>query len=88
MRGIKVRIDGGNLCVDAELNVSADCVSEQTVSTVEKVTFGEAISRPESELIVCYPSPDDTLWSVAKRYKVAAQNISGDPEKDRFVMIE
>lgn len=88
VRNIKVKTDGGNLCIDAEIGVSADCVSEQTVSTVEKVTFGAPVARSESELIVCYPSPDDTLWSVAKRYKVAASNISGDPEKDRFVMIE
>ncbi len=83
----KMRIDGTNLCVDAEVGISADIVAQRTVDTVERVVFGEPVCRRESELIVCYPSNDDTLWSVAKRYKVPQSSVVGDPQKDRFIMI-
>ena len=85
---IKTRIDGDSLCIDCEIYVSCDIVCEDTVNAVEKVSFGTPISREESRIVVCYPSVDDTLWSVAKRYCVDRVNIVGDPEKDRFVIIE
>ena len=51
------------------------------------VSFGEPVERLDGKLVVCYPADDDTLWPIAKRYKVAQSDISGDPRKDRFVMI-
>lgn len=84
---IKTRIEGDSLCVDCEVYVCCDIVCEDTVIAVEKVSFGTPISREDSRIVVCYPSEDDTLWSVAKRYRVDRRNIVGDPQKDRFVMI-
>ena len=85
---IRTRIDIDSLCVDCEVYVGYDMICEDTVNAVEKVSFGAPITREESRIVVCYPSGDDTLWSVAKRYCVDRRNIVGDPEKDRFVVIE
>ena len=85
---IKTRIDGEELCVDCEIYVSSDIVCEDTVTAVEKVSFGVPVSRAESRIVVCYPSDDDTLWSIAKRYCVDRRKIVGEPQKDRFVIIE
>ncbi len=85
---VRARIEQGELRVDAELMISADCVGECKAQSVESVRFGEAVAKSESELIVCYPSADDTLWSVAKRYKVAPSDVLGNPEEDKYVIIE
>lgn len=85
---IRAKIADGNLCIDAEMRLSADCFGVKNITAVERVSFGEPISRTDSELTVCYPAPDDTLWSVAKRYRTAPTGIIGDPATDRYVMVE
>lgn len=85
---IRARVEKGELSVDAELLISADCMGETAVCAVESASFGETFAPRECELTVCYPASDDTLWSVAKRYRVAPADIMGDPENDRYVMIE
>ncbi|MBO7311026.1 MAG: DUF3794 domain-containing protein [Clostridia bacterium] len=85
---MRLRIAEGNLCVDAEMSVCADCMGESIVKSVDKAVFGETIQKEEGQLIVCYPASDDTLWSVAKRYKVAPTLVLGDPSTDRYVLIE
>ena len=85
---IKTRMDGGNLCIDCEVYVDCDVVGEETVNTVDSVSFGAPVDQRGSMIVVCYPEDGDTLWSVAKKYRVDSQRIVGDPEKDRFVMIE
>lgn len=87
VKDARVRAEGANLCIDAEVGVSADCVAEHKVMVAMGVSFGEPVERLDGKLVVCYPADDDTLWSIAKRYKVAQSDISGDPRKDRFVMI-
>jgi uncharacterized membrane-anchored protein len=84
---MKLRIADGNLCIDAELRIGMDCMGEQSVEVVDRVSLGETLERRDSELIVCYPATDDTLWSVAKRYNVAPTAVSGDPASDKYVLI-
>ncbi len=85
---IRARIEQGELRIDAELMLSMDSIGESVAEMVESVRFGDAIENGECELIVCYPSADDTLWSVAKRYKVAPSDVLGNPEEDKYVIIE
>ena len=88
LNNAKIKIDGENLCVDAEVVIMGDCVAQKTVSTVQKVDFGAQLADTDSQIIICYPTPDDDLWSVAKRYRVSASSVIGDPAKDKFVIIE
>lgn len=88
LNNVKLRLDGENLCVDAEVGIMGECVAQKTVSAVQKVDFGAQLVSADSQIIICYPTPDDDLWSVAKRYRVAASSVIGDPVKDRFVIIE
>jgi hypothetical protein len=55
---------------------------------LDKVEFGGKHEKRRGVFAVCYPSSEDTLWSVAKRYAVEQSAIAGDPETDSFVMIE
>ena len=87
--GLRCRIEGDNLCVDAELMVSADCMVEQAIELVESLELLEKHpAQSAAMLTVCYPDPEDTLWSVAKRYRVSPAAVVGEVGSDRFVFIE
>ncbi len=85
---IRARLSDGKLCLDCEVMMAYDCMGEESISMAQSVTFGERVEKGESELAVCYTGTGDTLWSVAKRYKVAPSDVTGSPETDKFVMIE
>lgn len=85
---IKASNDRGTLALDAELYLGVNCLGTSGISVVDEVNFGDAVEKDTNSLIVCYPAPDDTLWSVAKRYKVAPSHVSGDPQTDKYVIIE
>ena len=87
-RDVRVKLTEDNLCVDAEISMCADCLGQSSAVAVDKVAFGESLPTRESELIVCYPSAQDCVWSVAKRYGVAPSDILGDPTSERYVIIE
>lgn len=70
------RIDGGNLCIDTELAVGMLFMGQNEIISVSDATFGDEIERASGEIIICYPAPDDTVWSVAKKYAVPVRKIS------------
>lgn len=70
------RIEGGNLCIDTELSVSTLFMGKSEITSVYEWRLGEEIQRPGGEIIICYPAPDDTVWSVAKKYAVPVKKIS------------
>ena len=70
------RIDSGNLCIDTELCVNTLFMGKSEITSVCDVSFGDEIKRSSSEIIICYPAPDDTVWSVAKKYAVPVKKIS------------
>ncbi len=84
----RVKISEGNLCIDAEISLSADVLCECAATFANRAVFGEYIDASEGELIVCYPTSDDTAWSVAKRYSVAPSAVIGNPSTDKYVIIE
>ncbi len=84
----KARISDGNLCLDGEVLMGRDCLGETAVSAALRVSFGEAVEAKVSEIVVCYPEAGDTLWSVAKKYKVAPSAVMGAPETDKYITVE
>ena len=72
----RTRVDGERISVDAELAVSLATRTNSYVEMLTDAKFGEEISRPGAVYTVCYPSREDTLWSVAKRYHRAVNSIS------------
>lgn len=72
----RARIDGGSLCIDTELYMCIEHLCETSISTLSEVRFGESVKRSDGDVIVYFPSQDDTPWSVAKKYFVPASKIS------------
>ena len=64
----RARMDGERISVDGELSVSICCRAETSFERMSEATLGDAIPTEGASYTVCYPSGEDTLWSVAKRY--------------------
>lgn len=70
------RIDGERVGVDAEISICGRLWGYNEISVLDGVKFGGGLKPRRGEYIICYPSPDDTLWSVAKRYAGSTEQIS------------
>lgn len=62
------RMDGERVGVDAELAVSLCTHAVTSFTALSAMTLGEELPRRGGEYVICFPSPTDTVWSVAKRY--------------------
>ena len=84
----KARKDGEYISLDGELCISCTAMGVEEVEMLDCATFGEEIEKSKNEWVVCYLQGCEDVWNIAKRHSVRPQDISGDPSKDRFVMIE
>ena len=84
----RVKSEGDALCFECELLLGVTVFGEQSISMLDKIELFDKEEQRSGELIACYPSDDDNLWSVAKRYSVLCDEIYGNPETDDFVIIE
>lgn len=81
------RVGGENLELDSEISIAAAFLGTENITSLKSVEFSEPIQKQSGELILCYPAPDDTQWTVAKRYAVSPEDVSGDPKTDTYLMI-
>ncbi|MBQ9773072.1 MAG: hypothetical protein IJW30_00225 [Clostridia bacterium] len=72
----RARMDGERIGVDAELAVSIATRGQSEVELLREATFCELPASRGASYTICYPAPDDTLWSVAKRYHRAVSDIT------------
>jgi hypothetical protein len=68
----KVRSDGETVFVDAEVVMAVRVCALCNIEYANEANFTrlDDTGRKRRAVRVCYPSSDDTLWSVAKRYKL------------------
>lgn len=64
----RARMDGERVGLDAELAVCLRTARPSTLTALVDMTEGEEVTRGRGEYVICFPSPDDSVWSVAKRY--------------------
>ncbi|MBQ2248684.1 MAG: DUF3794 domain-containing protein, partial [Clostridia bacterium] len=64
----RARADGERMAIDAEIAVSLSAYGKTRILTVEEVELGETVAADAAAYRICYPSREDSLWSVAKRY--------------------
>jgi hypothetical protein len=62
------RMDGERVGIDAELAVSLRVHTPTPFTALTDVSLGNEVTRRRGEYVICFPSPTDTVWSVAKRY--------------------
>ncbi len=72
----RARADGERICVDAELAVNLITHGEREMRVLTEAVFSEPIERSGATYLICYPSREDTLWTVAKRYHRAVGDVA------------
>ena len=78
----------GQLALTAELVGYVNAFAGSDARALDKISLGEPLDKRDTRIVVAYPAADDTVWSLAKKYRVAPKRIMGDPERDRFVLVE
>lgn len=84
----KGRGDGESVSLECELSLAISLFGKDRAEILESAELGELLEKRRGVFALCYPAPDDTAWSIAKRYAVEQSAVSGNPETDPFVMIE
>lgn len=73
---VRARADGDRIGIDAEIGISGRASMEKNEKMLSRVCFGEELVRSRGEFVVCYPSNEDSLWCVAKRYGAPLEKMA------------
>jgi hypothetical protein len=73
----EARIDGNVMSVSSELSVTAELSGECGISYVSCARYLDAAPSHSTDMIICYPDAEDTLWSVSKRYSCPLLSLDG-----------
>ena len=86
----RVRMSGGVLRADAELQLAMRHTLPFSIEPVCGVTFTPSPARERADMELYYPAPAQTLWDVAKRYGIAPDTLAdanalalGEPDDPR-----
>ena len=71
----RARVDGGRLGIECEMAVSARICTEGRLTALSEAQIGEVEPVP-SETVVAFPARGETVWSLAKRYRVPLATLS------------
>ncbi len=72
----RTRVDGERIGVDCEIAVCGNTWSVKDMTVLDSVSFGDELEQSRGEYVICYPSHQDSLWSVAKRYGTTVSALS------------
>ena len=84
----RARSDGEYINLDAELCMGCTLMGREGARILQSATFGEKREQNGSEWTVYYIQDGENMWDIAKRYGVSQNEVKGNVEKDRFVLIQ
>ncbi len=77
---VRVRIEGENAAVDADIVLALSLYGKNTVRVADTVKLDKNSPHGDAKtgaaFVVCYPDKGASLWEVAKRYHTSAKNIA------------
>ena len=77
MLGGRIRSEGDEeYTVDAEWAVAARVYTREQIKAVDEVRVTGEAAPMDGTYLLCYPSSEDTLWSVAKRYRTSLRGLA------------
>ena len=75
----KCRVEGENLSVEAEIAAAVSLCSKEQVSAVERIKLlcdmPYSSDNDSGSVIVYYPSRDETVWGISKKYHASPKRI-------------
>lgn len=72
---ISCTVDNERLMINAEIYFNVMISEHSEYKYIDECTFRESESNSCSPVIIYYPSEDDTLWEIAKKYKTTCKDI-------------
>ncbi len=72
----RARLDGERIGIDAEVMMRCMISTRKSAEMLDSVSFGEESQRDRGEYVICYPTPDDNLWSIAKKYSTTVASLT------------
>lgn len=72
----RARLDGERIGIDAEVMMCGVMSCLDKIKMLDSVSFGEESRQGRGEYVICYPSKDDSVWSIAKRYGKTVKALS------------
>ena len=85
---LRLGIRDGRLSADFEVSLSAEVWDRSEKRVLNSVTLADPRNRQGgSDIILCYPSPKESLWDVAKRYGTSVAAIEASNRGGRVIMI-
>lgn len=81
----RARMENDTFCVDVELFFTLRASKKQNIQTLDRVQLDTEDKKPHSrgKIVICYPEDGETLYSVAKKYRVPYSGLAalnGIPE--------
>ena len=74
----RVKIGAGELELGCEIALSCAATSEVNTENVLAVNILGETAEKRSGISLCFPGNDESLWSVAKKYRVLADQVRND----------
>ncbi len=68
--------DEHTINIRANMNASVKIICSENVSVIDEINISECEKEPSSSIIIYFVQPEDTLWSVAKKYRTSIEKIS------------
>lgn len=93
IRGVQCSADNNKLKITYNFTASAVCWKNVECGYVSKIKLVDNPEEKEYKAItVCYPSADETLWDVAKKYHISenmlmSYNMINDPTEKKNVLL-
>ena len=69
------KLDGERISLDSEISLIFKAYCENDISAVEAMHFGDLLNKNEKQTVVVFPTREDSVWSIAKKYCVASERI-------------
>jgi hypothetical protein len=80
--------DADSVEMSADISCAVTVLGTRKVEMLSELRLSGPIERDGNTWTVVYVSPDESAWSIARRYLVGEESIKGDPTIDKFVVIE
>ncbi len=74
----RFKLDGETLNIDSELAVAARIGDFSDISSVCSASFGDAHETGKKGVVICYPSKNESVWEIAKRYHVNFEKLASE----------
>lgn len=87
---VKGRIDSERLVCDCEVYISCLIEIEEEIEAIDEInlTPSTGTQRISSYIRVCYPADNESLWDIAKRYRIDPEIISENNSLEQTAPID